>query len=173
MKRFISIFLIALTLFTLCIPVVASASETKYVRLTNGYVYVRKGPGTNYTVVDKLYNRDEVTVYETQNGFSRIGTNRWVSSQYLKDLMDYQERYGTANISYNPNRVTEGIKKLQHDLEGLAYWCGENGQDGCCGNDTVEAIKAFQREHNLTADGVAGNKTKAAIYDEAKAGGVF
>lgn len=176
MKRVISIFLIALTLFTICIPVVASAAGvTKYVRIESDYVNVRSGPGTNYEKVGKRENRDKVTVIETRNGFSKIEADdsQWISSQYLKDLKDFDERYGAANISYNPNRVTNGIKNLQHDLEGIGYWCGEGGQDGCCGTDTVNAIKAFQREYGLTVDGIAGPSTKEKIYDEAKKLGVM
>lgn len=42
---------------------------------------------------------------------------------------------------------------LQRDLLSLGY---ELTIDGVCGVDTVQAIKAFQRDHGLTEDGVAG-----------------
>ena len=56
-----------------------SNSNKKYTR----YVNVRKGPGMNYDVVDSLKDGEKVTVYETKSGWSRIGSSRWVSSEYL------------------------------------------------------------------------------------------
>lgn len=55
---------------------------TKQVKV-NTSLNVRSGAGTNYSVVGSLYNGNTVTVYETVNGWSRIGENRWVSDQYL------------------------------------------------------------------------------------------
>lgn len=55
---------------------------TRYVKV-NGYLNVRKGAGTNYKVVGKLYNGDKVKVYEKKGEWRRIGTNKWVSSKYL------------------------------------------------------------------------------------------
>ena len=55
---------------------------TKQVKV-NTSLNVRSGAGTNYSVVGSLYNGNSVTVYETVNGWSRIGENRWVSDQYL------------------------------------------------------------------------------------------
>ena len=56
----------------------------KYTVKVNSVLNVRKGPGTNYTKVGTLKNGTSVTVYETKNGFGRIGDNRWVAMSYLK-----------------------------------------------------------------------------------------
>lgn len=45
---------------------------------------VRKGPGTGYARVNVLTNGATVTVIGESNGWSKIGENKWVSSQYLK-----------------------------------------------------------------------------------------
>ena len=58
-------------------------TTTKYVKTKGSNLNVRKGPGTNYTVVRQLKNGSKVTEYETKNGWSRIGNNEWVSSDYL------------------------------------------------------------------------------------------
>lgn len=48
------------------------------------WLNVRSGAGTNYSIVKALPNGTKVTVYEQKNGWSRIGSRQWVSSQYLK-----------------------------------------------------------------------------------------
>lgn len=58
--------------------------KTKYVSV-NTSLNIRRGAGTIYGVVGSLKNRDKVTVYEENNGWSRIGDSKWVSSQYLVD----------------------------------------------------------------------------------------
>lgn len=75
-----------LTDYTLC--------KAKVV-LNSGYLKVRSAAGTSAPVVSKLYNGDAVDVYEqielTTNPpqkWSRIGSNQWVSSDYLVRVED-------------------------------------------------------------------------------------
>lgn len=49
------------------------------------------------------------------------------------------------------------MKRLQMNLKFLGYYSGEI--DGIKGSRTLDAIKKFQREHNLNVDGIAGQKT--------------
>lgn len=60
-------------------PVVTSSYQ-RYVKV-NTSLNVRYLP--NGKIVGSLYNGNQVTVYETSGNWSRIGTNRWVSSTYL------------------------------------------------------------------------------------------
>ena len=59
-------------------------TKAKYVRV-NTSLNIRSGAGTNYGIVGSLKNNTLVTVYEETNSFSKIGQNKWVASQYLKD----------------------------------------------------------------------------------------
>lgn len=63
---------------------IKNTTETyiRYVRVSS-HLNVRRKPGTNYKIVDTLKNGTKVIVYETISGWSRIGTNKWVSSTYL------------------------------------------------------------------------------------------
>ena len=45
---------------------------------------VRKGPGKEFQIVDRLPNGKLVTVIETENDFAKIGPDQWVMLQYLK-----------------------------------------------------------------------------------------
>lgn len=44
---------------------------------------VRTGPGTGYYVTRVLGNGAKVTVYETKNGWARIGNKQWCAMSYL------------------------------------------------------------------------------------------
>ena len=58
------------------------------------------------------------------------------------------------------------VKELQKNLGALGY-SDTHGRpletDGHFGNNTRAVVEAFQHDHNLTADGIAGPKTLAAI----------
>lgn len=57
-----------------------------------------------------------------------------------------------------------GITKLiQEKLMALGYSLPRYGADGSFGNETVEAVKAFQRAKGLTADGIVGKNTWRAL----------
>lgn len=61
-----------------------SKSYTRYVNVkSSSSLYVRKKASKSSTIVDKLTRGKKVTVYETKNGWSRIGTNKWVYTKYL------------------------------------------------------------------------------------------
>lgn len=63
---------------------VTTSSYTRYVKTSTGVgVNVRSGAGTGYTKVGALTDGTSVTVYDTSGNWSRIGTNRWVCSDYL------------------------------------------------------------------------------------------
>lgn len=51
------------------------------------------------------------------------------------------------------------VKQTQTLLQDLGYDLGEPGADGKFGPITSKAVKAFQREHGLRADGVIGRHT--------------
>lgn len=55
------------------------------------------------------------------------------------------------------------VEKLQRLLMALGYPLPKYGHDGIFGSETTKAVKDFQRDHGLTADGVVGNKTSEAL----------
>ena len=57
---------------------------------------------------------------------------------------------------------------LQHALAHLGYSPGTI--DGQYGPSTTQAVKSFQTAHGLTADGVAGPKTIAALKNALTSG---
>ena len=57
--------------------------------------------------------------------------------------------------------TTSQNKQIQQKLKDLGYYFGS--VDGIYGNATRNAVVAFQKANGLTADGVAGPKTIAAL----------
>lgn len=55
----------------------------------------------------------------------------------------------------------EAVKILQAYLNASGYNCGD--VDGDFGTKTDAALRAFQKDHGLTVDGICGQKTWAAI----------
>lgn len=87
---------------------------------------------------------------------------------------------GTATPALTPNtRYTNivfgdsgaSVKKLQSRLIELGY-LPEGSADGQFGYKTYNAVKAFQRANNLSADGVAGPATLTNLYENPNAVGV-
>lgn len=62
------------------------------------------------------------------------------------------------------------VVELQKDLIQLGYSVGSSGADGIFGRNTETAVKAFQSNSGLVADGIVGKRTWTAL-DEAIVGG--
>lgn len=56
------------------------------------------------------------------------------------------------------------VKNLQQRLKDLGYYTSI--VDGSYGSGTVNAVKAFQKQHNLDADGVAGSGTCSILFSD-------
>jgi hypothetical protein len=57
----------------------------------------------------------------------------------------------------------EDVKKLQQRLLDLGYKLPRYGADGDYGNETVAAVKAFQKDWGLKQDGIAGPETQKML----------
>ena len=55
----------------------------------------------------------------------------------------------------------DSVRALQERLNELGYNCGD--VDGKFGKKTDEAVRKFQKDHGLTADGIVGKATWAAL----------
>lgn len=55
------------------------------------------------------------------------------------------------------------VCSLQQLLIAKGYSCGKWGADGEFGNGTLQAVKSYQKEYNLSVDGIVGQKTMESL----------
>ena len=66
-----------------------------------------------------------------------------------------------AQAAYKRGAYGSVVRQIQEKLQNWGYYAGEI--DGVYGSKTEEAVKKFQRNNGLTADGVAGSATLRAL----------
>lgn len=76
--------------------------------------------------------------------------------------------YPSADYELGDRTLRKGdkgsdVKAMQAMLISLGYDLGSTGADGNFGSKTEKAVKAYQTESCLNADGVYGQKTHAAL----------
>lgn len=59
---------------------------------------------------------------------------------------------------------SEDVRKVQARLIQLGYSCGKCGADSIFGNSTLEAVKKFQKDNGLSADGIIGPQTWEKLF---------
>lgn len=70
-----------------------------------------------------------------------------------------------APPSSQPTAQLTGTERLQARLQELGYYTGR--VDGAYGPATKAAVRRFQQDHGLDADGISGPKTEAVLYSDA------
>lgn len=89
------------------------------------------------------------------------GDDTWavIESGFIRpdrpDYPGYLIGYGDAG---------EDVEMIQQRLIELGYSCGYYGADGIFGYSTESAVKAFQRDHGLAADGIVGPDTWNELF---------
>lgn len=71
-------------------------------------------------------------------------------------------------VVYRQGSQGSAVRTIQTKLKRWGYYTGS--VDGVYGRKTVEAVKYFQRQNGLPADGVCGEKTLAALGMTASGG---
>lgn len=114
--------------------------------------------GVKYTDESTYLKRGDILVTKTQ------GHTVVVLSDGAKAEATTGDTETETRTTLKRGMVGEDVRKLQARLMELGYSLPKYGADGEYGKETVEAVKAFQTDRNLTVDGIAGEKTLAALY---------
>ena len=103
-----------------------TTTETKYVYNCDS-LNVRSGAGVSYKIVDVLKKGTKVEVYETKNGWARIGTGKWVSGNYLtsKKPSQYPTKKVNAknglNVRNKPSILGKKLSVLKNGTSVTVY----------------------------------------------------
>ena len=120
--------------------------------------------GNVYTDVYRDQEGNWVTEEETKGG----GTSTGGTGDEEDTSNQQQTNYPYGKASEVSGEVKYGdrgkkVKAVQWALKKLGYSIGSSGVDGIFGNDTLKAVKKFQRKSKISADGVVGKNTKKAF----------
>lgn len=124
--------------------------------------------GSTYSHVGLFIGND--TVIEAAGVKAGVVTSKVTASKwkYWGELNGVEYVESTAEDVIVHPTIRKGAKgdaviELQNKLVKLGYYLGSCGVDGDFGKDTEKAVKQFQEDRGLTADGVVGAKTWEAL----------
>lgn len=139
------------------------------IKVTGNNVSLRYQPSTSANRVGTANIGDCFYYVDTVNGWFQTKAGYWITKDYAKVMTDAEvEAYiknnggsGSTGSNYTIGSTGSTVTYIQTALTALEYY---NRQiTGHYGRYTKDAVRAFQRDHNLTADGVCGATTLAAI----------
>ena len=93
----------------------------------------------------------------------------WTWTEFKNKLLKYRNTKSDVEITIvNDTTVStnKSTKEMQQMLIKLGYDCGAAGADGILGTNTKKAIKAFQKDNQLTVDGIYGPKTEKVLLQK-------
>lgn len=140
------------------------------IKVTGDNVSLRYSPSTSAERVG-VANKGDVFYYvDSVSGWFQTRTGYWISKSYASvmsadEVDDYLgSSSSSSGTSYKLYDIADEIKTAQERLTKLGYY--NNTISGRLGPKTQDAIRKFQRDYGLTADGVLGPKTISKIADE-------
>lgn len=122
----------------------------------------------------RLYNSEKFAdaIVKGLTGKSSGTVREIVKSQthyLITQLYSEMSRQGFSSLPLCKQGARGNITKtIQQMLLNIGYPVGSYGADGCFGQGTSIAIKAFQRDCNLSADGIVGQDTWKALFRNLK-----
>lgn len=108
---------------------------------------------------------DKILLYNKASGQVLSGlTRRRMAEKALFTTFDTSLARNAERATLKSGSRGADVTYLQQRLTTKGY--GVGSIDGIFGNKTLEAVKAFQAENNLSVDGIVGAKTWAALEGE-------
>ena len=139
------------------------------IKVTGNNVSLRYQPSTSADRVGTANIGDCFYYVDTVDGWFQTKAGYWITKDYAKVMTDAEvEAYiknnggsGNTGSSYTIGSTGSTVTYIQTALTALEYY--DRQITGHYGRYTKDAVRAFQRDNNLTADGVCGAITLAAI----------
>ena len=112
---------------------------------------------------ENTYNA--IIKFQTENNLTSDGM---VGEQTKNKLFDsgYDEK--KEPLLKRGSNEKDAIITLQNLLIKKGYNCGNSGADGIFGDNTYNAVISFQKDYNLSCDGIVGIATWGALYSDSE-----
>ncbi|BDA66672.1 hypothetical protein RIVM261_054710 [Rivularia sp. IAM M-261] len=137
----------------------AQAAVTGFVRTSGSCLNVRTQPSLNSRVVGCLPNGSRLSVVvDTENGFTRLSSGNYVATRFVSTRagVGNNPRPGVGGpVTLSVGSAGAPVSQVQRRL-GIA-------PTGYFGTITQRAVRNFQLNNGLLADGRVGPQTRAAM----------
>ena len=139
------------------------------IKVTGNNVSLRYQPSTSADRVGTANIGDCFYYVDTVDGWFQTRSGYWISRSYAAVMTDEEVKAyiknnggsGNTGSNYTLGSTGSTVSYIQTALTALEYY--DRQITGHYGRYTKDAVRAFQRDNNLTADGVCGAATLAAI----------
>jgi len=105
--------------------------------------------------------QDAVIKFQKTYGLTADGQAGENTQEAIRKALHYKN-----NGVLSKGQVSDDVKTLQNNLKTLGYL--STNPDGAFGANTEAAVKAFQKNHGLSVDGLAGTDTRNKINSAVK-----
>jgi len=139
---------------------------------SGGELNLRKGPGTSYGKAAEIPNGSRIVVRAINGSWCNVYWGDkvgYVDKKYLiidagrGDYVDLSTKYDTAILTrtLKSGYSGEDVLLVQTRLKELNFLASVTGTYDTA---TVNAVKAFQKQHSLEVDGLAGTQTFKILF---------
>ena len=140
------------------------------IRVTASGVAIREDNDTDAGKVGTA-NRGDMFYYTDKSGdWYKLKSGYYIMAKYCERVSDsdassYASSGSSSGTAYKVGDTGATVSWIQQRLKDLGMYSGE--VTGHYGTKTARAVTAFQEKRGLTADGIVGSKTMAALqgYD--------
>ncbi|MBP3452604.1 MAG: peptidoglycan-binding protein [Clostridia bacterium] len=156
---------------------VAHAAQGK---VNTSSLVLRKSASKTSKALQTLDRGDTLEVLSSTGDWYKVSYGKYtgyVMKQYVKVSGKVEEQtsvkeetkqpvadLGDAPATSRPGDSGSHVKKLQQALQNKGHYNGKI--DGIYGSGTTAAVKAFQKKHGLSRDGIAGKVTIKTLFGE-------
>ncbi len=143
---------ILVLLMLLCTAAMADTAT-----VTADSLYLREGPDSSTAVVKLLREGDVLTITGKSGSWYQVTTGNYTGYVYK----DYIAVTKTGDETLQKGDSGAAVKSVQQRLKELGYYSASC--DGNYGNQTVNAVKAFQKKNGLSQTGIADAATQKKL----------
>ena len=97
-------------------------------------------------------------------GWNRVGL--WTAEVKYAGIAEPEGKKSPRRPALRKGSRGEAVREMQAALIAGGYDLGRWGADGIFGNQTLKAVKAFQKDCGLKPDGICAQETYGKLYGE-------